>query len=328
MAIKVTCVCGATAMVKDEYAGQTGQCRSCKAPITVGQPTASPETIAAPAPPAAPDFSQPTLARMAAAPAPEPVSRPAASIDPLFDRDKFLLRQKHMAINEKYAVWDENGTPLLFVERPTHLFRNLLAILAGFVAGGTVFTMTALSVGALPESLKELFVFCGIMLGFAAVFAVYIWLEKKRHVEFYRNENKTDKVLRVIQDAKFQLINATYTVTDGGGNLVGTFRKNHLRDIFRKQWQCRDKRGLPLFVAREDSIIKSFLRRLLGPMLGLLRLNFVYCDPENYDILGEFNRSFTILDRYVLDMGQDARNRIDRRLALAMGVMLDTGEKR
>ncbi|WP_279384179.1 hypothetical protein [Geotalea toluenoxydans] len=41
-----------------------------------------------------------------------------------------------------------------------------------------------------------------------------------------------------------------------------------------------------------------------------------------------FNRSFTILDRYVLDMTQDNGQRIDRRLALAMGVLLDTGERR
>jgi hypothetical protein len=49
---------------------------------------------------------------------------------------------------------------------------------------------------------------------------------------------------------------------------------------------------------------------------------------KNGDVIGILNRSFTILDRYVLDMSPDAGNRIDRRLALAMGVMLDTGERR
>jgi len=51
-------------------------------------------------------------------------------------------------------------------------------------------------------------------------------------------------------------------------------------------------------------------------------------EPLNNNELGVFNRSFTILDRYVLDMSADLKARIDRRLALAMGVMLDTGERR
>ena len=45
-------------------------------------------------------------------------------------------------------------------------------------------------------------------------------------------------------------------------------------------------------------------------------------------MIGEFNRKFTILDRYVLDMTADPAHELDRRIALALGVMLDTGERR
>jgi hypothetical protein len=44
--------------------------------------------------------------------------------------------------------------------------------------------------------------------------------------------------------------------------------------------------------------------------------------------VGEFNRKFTLLDRYVLDLSQDSGRALDRRVAIAMGVMLDTGERR
>jgi hypothetical protein len=44
--------------------------------------------------------------------------------------------------------------------------------------------------------------------------------------------------------------------------------------------------------------------------------------------VGEFNRKFTILDRYVLDLSRDSARALDRRVAVAMGVMLDTGERR
>jgi hypothetical protein len=45
-------------------------------------------------------------------------------------------------------------------------------------------------------------------------------------------------------------------------------------------------------------------------------------------ILGEFNRKFTILDRYVVDLTDDPDRYLDRRIALALGIMLDTGEGR
>lgn len=322
MAIKVTCSCGATDMVKDEYAGRTGQCRTCKAPVTVGLPAPSPVASHPLLQPPAGDFSQPTLERMAS------VSRPAACADPLFGRDMFLLRQKHLAINEKYVVWDENGTPLFFVERPAHLLRNLFALIGGFAAGGTIFALLGFTFQAMPDSLQPTYILAGSLLAIFVIILVYVRLELKRHVEFYGDETKRTKLLRVMQDKKFELLSATFTVTDAEGKQIGSFRKNHLYDLIRKQWECRDRNGTFIFIAREDSIIKSILRRLLGPMLGLLRLNFIFCDPHSGNTIGIFNRSFTILDRYVIDMSLDSGNRIDRRLALAMGVMLDTGERR
>ncbi|MCP2731981.1 hypothetical protein [Limnofasciculus baicalensis] len=36
------------------------------------------------------------------------------SIDSVFNRDKFLLRQKVLTISEKYDVCDEEGNPILY----------------------------------------------------------------------------------------------------------------------------------------------------------------------------------------------------------------------
>jgi len=63
-------------------------------------------------------------------------------------------------------------------------------------------------------------------------------------------------------------------------------------------------------------------------LFGLLRTNFVIFQGESDLVVGEFNRKFTLLDRYVLDLNQDPRRQFDRRGALALGVMLDTGERR
>jgi uncharacterized protein YxjI len=133
----------------------------------------------------------------------------------------------------------------------------------------------------------------------------------------------------VYQDQKFAVINHRFTVADDAGNVLGVIRKNMLTDIFRKAWKVYDAAGEKLILlAREDSIIKSMLRRLMGPMLGLLRTNFVLLQPNSEVVLGEFNRKLTLMDKYVLDLSADTNREVDRRLAVALAILLDTGERR
>lgn len=65
-------------------------------------------------------------------------------------------------------------------------------------------------------------------------------------------------------------------------------------------------------------------------MFGLLRTNFVIVGGSNPggEVLGELNRKFTLFDRYVLDLTPDTTRSLDRRVAVALGVILDTGERR
>ena len=161
-----------------------------------------------------------------------------------------------------------------------------------------------------------------------ALIAVGVGLSAKRHVTFYRDQSKRDKLLDVLQDRKWQPITATYTVRDRTGRTLALLWKNYLYNIIRKRWYVKAPDGTTLYVAKEDSIILSLLRRLLGPLFGLLRTNFIIVRDGSEDVVGEFNRKFTLLDRYVLDLKADGARVLDRRVALALGVMLDTGERR
>jgi len=99
-----------------------------------------------------------------------------------------------------------------------------------------------------------------------------------------------------------------------------------LRAKLAQQLEAPD--GRPLAMAIEDSIVLSLLRRVLGTLFGVLRTNFLLVRGEDAEVFGEFNRKFTLLDRYVLDLSADPARIFDRRIALALGVMLDTGERR
>jgi uncharacterized protein YxjI len=296
MPVQVSCSCGATYSLKDEFAGQSLKCPKCGATVQAG---------------AADDGRTPHA-------------------HPAFARDKFLLHQKHMSISEKYYVKDEGGKPILFVRRPAHFFRQLLALAGVLVAVVLWWILIALVIEVTSSEedspLAGLLIFMGFLGMLAVIVVVSAALSPKRHVSFYPDESMGEKLLEVLQDHKLQLINATYTVRDPAGRTLANFKKNYLLGIFRKKWDCTAPGGQTLFVAREDSIILSLLRRVLGPFFGLLRTNFIY--ERNDEIIGEFNRKFTLLDNYVLDLTRDPRRTLDRRIALAMGVMLDTGERR
>jgi uncharacterized protein YxjI len=295
MALSVKCQCGNTYDLKDEYAGKLVRCPKCQAVTRAERGAYSPTSQA----------------------------------DPVFDRDIFLLRQKHLAINEKYTVSDESGAPIVYVERPAHLLRNLLALLVGAIAAIAAFGAFAAIGGALGKSpVAQVFFVAAGPAAFVALAVVGSAASKKRHITFYRDEAKRERLLEILQDKKLQLIIATFTVRDARGQAIARLRKNYIYNIFRKRWEIRTLAGQVAFVAKEDSIILSLLRRVLGPMLGLLRTNFIFVGPDGRTVLGEFKRKMTILDRYALDLKRDRHRKLDRRLALALGVMLDTGERR
>lgn len=248
----------------------------------------------------------------------------------MFDRDLFLLRQQLLRISEKYDVADEQGNKIVFVERPAHLLRNLGALLAGLVAGAIAGVVFAGISGTFPreDPLAALFAVLAFVAFLVVFLVVGVGLGAKRHVTFYRDQTKRQKLLQIMQDKKWQLITATYTIRDASGRTLALLWKNYLYNLFRKRWYVKASNGQTLYVAMEDSIILSLLRRLLGPVFGLLRTNFIIVRAGSDEVVGEFNRKLTILDRYVLDLRADTGKGLDRRIALALGVMLDTGERR
>lgn len=243
-----------------------------------------------------------------------------------FAHDRFLLRQKHLALNEKYDVCDAEGKPLLSIERPTHLAATMLVALASglaFLVVGAGFVAIGLSVG---EDYAVAIIMVGLMAATAVSILIARLLATRRDVTV-RNADGSRVLVSVRQDRRFQPIIATFTVCDGDGQPLARLRKNYLANILRRRWRCTDPEGEPLCQVVEDHAVLALARRLLGPLLGLLRTNYVFLD-EAGRTLGRFNRRFTLLERYVLDLTPDLDATLDRRIAVCLGIMLDTGERR
>jgi len=292
--IVVACPCGEVYEVRQEFAGRLLECPTCRRHLRAGPPP-----------------------RAARASAPD--------VDNAFDRDVFLLRERIFTITSKYEVWAEDGTPILYVERPTYPIRTLVAYLVAIV---TTLLFTGWAGAPLAREGNEGLLLLVFPLAAFVFLAVSMSLRPRRHVTIYRDESRREPLLRVLQDQRVAFLTRTYTIVPAAGEPLARLRKTYLHNLIRKRWYVVSPVGAPLAMAIEDSMVLSLLRRLLGPFFGFLRTNFVFVRGQDDEVFGEFNRKFTLLDRYVLDLSADAERTFDRRIALALGVMLDTGERR
>ncbi len=293
--VVVACPCGEVYELKPEYAGVLLECPVCRRHLRAPRPGGHPPR--------------------------------AADGDPAFDHDVFLLNQRVFTISSQYEVWSKDGTPLAYVERPTYPVRTVIAYLLGFIAAGIVFGQ-ALHVGQRAgDVFGALIGLAALALAAATFVVVSMSARPLRHVTVYRDDSRAERVLRVRQDQRLAVLTRTYTVITSTGETLARLRKEYVHNVVRKRWYIDGPDGRTMGKAIEDSIVLSLLRRVLGSFFGLLRTNFLIVGEQD-DLLGEFNRKFTILDRYVLDLTADTERRLDRRIALALGVMLDTGERR
>ena len=292
--VTAACPCGEIYELKPEYAGVLLECPTCGRHLRAGRRLAGPRP-------------------------------PTPGADPAFDRDVFLLHERMFTISSKYQVWSEQGTPILYVERPTYLVRTVFAYLVGVFAAGVVLGWVARVPDVGPVDIVVAVL--GYALAFAAFVVVSMSVRPLRHVTVYRDDSRRETVMRVLQDQRFALLVRTYTVVGADGATLARLRKPYLHNAIRKRWTVETPDGAVLAIAVEDSIVLSLLRRVLGTFFGLLRTNFIFERPDG-GTLGEFNRKLTLLDRYVLDLREDEDRHFDRRVALATGILLDTGERR
>lgn len=294
--------CSTTYNLRDEFVGRMLKCNGC---------------------------GKSFAAVVSAAMAPQPQALP------MLEHDQFFMRQKMLAINERYAINDRNKQPLIHVIRRTFLTMGLLAALAGLVTllvvgGGLIAPAVAMAENPNKPStlLIAWFIFAGVLALVACIF-VAVSIYPKRHVEFYRDAEYTQRLFDILQDGKWQIINATYTMRDANGEVLVRFHKNYLYNFFRKRWNVLSPDQATIICrAFEDSILLSILRRFLGTFYGLLRTNFIITAADSDRVIGEFNRKFTLFDSYVLDLTADPHRELDRRVAVALAVLLDTGERR
>ena len=152
----------------------------------------------------------------------------------------------------------------------------------------------------------------------------------KEDIRFYADEGETRELFRIKARSWLDTGGSRYDVFAGDERL-GLLEHVFGKSLLRSTWRVRDAREEEIAVARERSQVGAIFRRVVDfvpDFGGLIPI------PYNFEILvgdrvvGGMNRKFQLRDRYVLDLSGDSERRLDRRLAVALAVGLDTLQNR
>jgi uncharacterized protein YxjI len=153
----------------------------------------------------------------------------------------------------------------------------------------------------------------------------------KEDIRFYADEDQTEELFRIKARSVFDVGSARYDVTDAAGAPIGVMEHVFSKSLFRTTWKLTEADGVEIALARERSKTGAIGRRLIDfvpDVGGLIPI------PYNFDfviddrVIGHMNRKFQLRDRYVVDLSGDSERRVDRRLAIALAVGLDTLQNR
>jgi hypothetical protein len=144
----------------------------------------------------------------------------------------------------------------------------------------------------------------------------------KEDIRFYADENQTDELFR-IKARKMVELGGRYDVTTPAGEKVGVLEKAFGKSLLRSTWRILDASEQEIAVAKERSVPIAIIRRLVD-----LPIPFHFTIDGGGVVgaerhLGDLNRRFGLRDKYDLDLSGDFDRRLDRRLAIALGIALD-----
>ena len=155
-------------------------------------------------------------------------------------------------------------------------------------------------------------------------------LAVREDIRFYADEGETRELFRIAARTWLDTGGSKYDVVAADGERLGVLHHT-FKSIIRTTWSVEDANEQELAVAQERSLVGAILRRAVDfvPDYGAL-----IPIPYNFDLLaggaviGRMDRKFQFRDRYVLDLSGDTERRLDRRVAIALAVGLDTLQNR
>ena len=154
-------------------------------------------------------------------------------------------------------------------------------------------------------------------------------LSIREDIRFFADESETDELFRMKARQVFD-VRGRYDVTSPEGERIGTLEKVLGISFIRSTWRVYDASEQQVALAQEKSIHVALLRRLIDfvPYGEFAPIVFQFTILMDGREVGELRRPLGVRDRYTLSLGADPDRRLDRRVAVALGIALDALQSR
>jgi len=140
----------------------------------------------------------------------------------------------------------------------------------------------------------------------------------REDIRVYADESKRNEVLS-IKTQQILDVSPTFDVVETSkAEKVGSLKRKGLKSILKDEWEIYDAQGLLIGKIEEESAWLATLRRFLTNLIPQ-RYNFAL----GGQVVGEFRQHFNpFVYRATMDLRADHNRQLDRRLALAAGILL------
>ena len=153
----------------------------------------------------------------------------------------------------------------------------------------------------------------------------------KEQIRFFADEGETQELFHIQARTWLDTGGSKYDVVDAQQGNIGLLEHVFGKSLFRSTWRVSSPVDEELAIARERSQVMAIARRVIDfvpDIGGLIPIPYNFEILAGERVIGGMERKFQLRDRYVLDLSGDTGKALDRRLAIALAIGLDTLQNR
>ncbi|PJZ81321.1 hypothetical protein [Leptospira meyeri] len=146
----------------------------------------------------------------------------------------------------------------------------------------------------------------------------------KEDITVYADETKSKELLKIKARSVIDF-SATYDVADVTSNEpIGSLRRKGFKSILKDSWEILDTKDQVIGSIDEDSMLKAILRRFLTNLIP--QSFFITINKNQVGILKQTFNPF--VPQFNIDFSSDIANALDRRMGIAIVILLQIIEGR
>jgi hypothetical protein len=153
----------------------------------------------------------------------------------------------------------------------------------------------------------------------------------RENIRFFADESETSELFHIQARQWLDTGGSRYDVVDAHEGSIGVLEHLFKKSLFRSTWRVASPLGEEIAVAQERSQAMAILRRVIDFVPeygGLIPIPYNFDILQGERVIGGMDRKFKLRDQYVLDLSGDGEKALDRRLAVALAIGLDTLQNR